>query len=122
MYAEAAAMKSIAFAFTMYPVTDMARAVAFYEDRIGLEKCGLESPYWVEFEIDGATFGIGNFEQVGVAGTAQSLALEIPDLEATIVDLRAHGIEVNDPVELANCRIAFVLDPDGNRLWLHQKR
>ncbi len=114
-------MASFGVAFTMYPVTDMPRAVRFYEERIGLAKSGLESPYWVEFDLDGATFGIGNFEQVGVAGSAQSLALEIPDLEALIGDLRANGIAVDEPTALAHCRIAVVRDPDGNRIWLHQR-
>src|SRR5665213_2858545 len=66
-------------AFVMYPVTDMPRAVAFYRDVLGLTKSGLESDFWVEFDVDGVTFGIGNFEQVGEPGSAQSLALEVTD-------------------------------------------
>lgn len=108
--------------FTMYPVTDMPRAVTFYRDVLGLEKSGLESDYWVEFDVDGATFGIGNFEQVGVAGTAQSFALEIDDLAAFRSALAEHGYTTPEPTELQICSIAHVKDPDGNTVWLHQRK
>jgi predicted enzyme related to lactoylglutathione lyase len=109
-------------AFTMYPVTDMPRALAFYRDALGLKQEGPEAPYWVEFEVSGSTFGIGNFEQVGTAGTAQSLALEIADLPAFRAALAAVGVEASEPHELPGCWISVVSDPDGNRIWLHQKK
>lgn len=44
-------------AFTMYPVTDMARARRFYEDTLGLRLTRHEaSEYeWVEYDLDGGT-------------------------------------------------------------------
>jgi predicted enzyme related to lactoylglutathione lyase len=104
----------------MYPVTDMPRAVAFYRDGLGLTPGDLQSDFWCEFDIDGATFGIGNFEQVGKPGTAQSLSLEIDDLAAFRKELAARGIEAGEPHPLTNCSIALVSDPDGNEIWLHQ--
>ncbi|GAC1311675.1 MAG: hypothetical protein NVSMB21_21400 [Vulcanimicrobiaceae bacterium] len=65
-----------AIAFTMYPVTDLARAKAFYHEALGLAPSGVATESWLEFDVAGGTFGIGNFPQVGIAGTAQSLALE----------------------------------------------
>ena len=109
-------------AFAMYPVTDMPRAVAFYQDVLGLTKAGIELEYWVEFEIAGSTFGIGNFEQVGVAGSAQSLALEIADLPALRATLAEHGLASSEPFETPVCRISEVKDPDGNRIWLHESK
>jgi len=109
-------------AFTMYPVTDMPRARAFYTDGLGLSPGGLEAAFWVEFDVAGGTFGIGNFEQVGTPGSAQSLALEIADLDAYRAQLTERGIEVQPPHELQNCRIGIVRDPDGNQIWLHQAK
>jgi extradiol dioxygenase family protein len=109
-------------AFTMYPVTDVPRAVKFYEEGLGLKKQGLEADFWVEFDIDGTTFGVGNFEQVGKPGTAQSLALEIEDLDAFRERLSQRGIESSEPHDLQNCRISVVHDPDGNQVWLHQRK
>jgi predicted enzyme related to lactoylglutathione lyase len=109
-------------AFTMYPVTDMMRAVKFYGDVLGLPKSGLDGEHWVEFDIAGTTFGVGDFEQVGKAGTAQSLALEVEDLSAFRAALVERGVEVSEPHPLANCTIAVVRDPDGNQIWLHERK
>jgi predicted enzyme related to lactoylglutathione lyase len=109
-------------AFTMYPVTDMTRAVAFYGDVLGLQKSGLDGEHWVEFDVAGTTFGVGDFEQVGKAGTAQSLALEVEDLNAFRAALVKRGVEVPEPHVLGNCTIALVRDPDGNQIWLHERK
>ena len=111
-----------AIAFTMYPVTDVPRAVAFYRDALGLAQAGLDLEYWVEFEAGGGTFGIGNFEQVGKPGSAQSLALEVADLPAFRAALAGRGVEASEPHELAACWISVVNDPDGNRIFLHQAK
>ncbi|HEY0383825.1 MAG TPA: VOC family protein [Candidatus Elarobacter sp.] len=115
-------MAATGIAFTMYPVTDLKRAVAFYEEALGLPKSGLDLDYWVEFEVGSGTFGVGNFEQVGTPGTAQSLALEVDDLPAVRARLAKHGVEATEPHDLANCRISVVRDPDGNQVWLHQSK
>ncbi len=109
-------------AFTMYPVSDMPRAVAFYRDALGLAQAGLSSDHWVEFEAGGGTFGVGNFEQVGKPGTAQSLALEVSDLPALRAKLAERGIDASEPHALTNCSIAVVRDPDGNQVWLHEAK
>ncbi|MGR4065234.1 MAG: VOC family protein [Vulcanimicrobiaceae bacterium] len=109
-------------AFTMYPVTDMPRAVAFYRDVLGLKKGEVETDYWVEFDVAGKTFGVGNFPQVGSPGTAQSLALEIDDLPAFRTQLVSRGVECTEPHELAQCWLSVAKDPDGNQVWLHQSK
>lgn len=115
-------MAATAIAFTMYPVSDMARALAFYRDALGLKQAGLDLEYWVEFEVGGGTFGVGNFEQVGTPGSAQSLALEIADLDTFRDTLSGRGIESTDPHVFPNCRISVVRDPDGNLVWLHEAK
>ena len=109
-------------AFTMYPVTDIERAKQFYRDALGLKQDGLDLPYWVEFDVGGATFGIGNFEQVGTAGTAQSFSLEVADVHAFRKRLAERGIQASEPHELTACWISVVRDPDGNQVWLHQAK
>jgi predicted enzyme related to lactoylglutathione lyase len=107
-------------AFIMYPVADVPRALGFYRDQLGLAQSGLNYDAWVEFDVDGTTFGIGNFEQVGKPGTAQSLALEVADLPGFRKTLMERGVEVSEPHDLPNCWISVVTDPDGNQIWLHQ--
>jgi predicted enzyme related to lactoylglutathione lyase len=109
-------------AFVMYPVTDVPRAVAFYRDVLGFAPGEMQTDFWVEFEVAGTTFGVGNFEQVGTPGAAQSLAIEVAELPAFLATLRERGAEVTDPHDLARCSIAVVRDPDGNQIWLHQSK
>ncbi|GAC1390136.1 MAG: hypothetical protein NVSMB31_06800 [Vulcanimicrobiaceae bacterium] len=109
-------------AFIMYPVSDMPRAVAFYRDVVGLTQAGLESGFWVEFEIAGTTFGIGNFEQVGKPGTAQSLALEVEDMAGYRAALSKNGVESSEPFETPICFISNFRDPDGNQITIHQAK
>src|SRR5579862_1211283 len=99
-------------AFTMYPVSDVPRAVAFYRDGLGMRQDGLDNDFWVEFDVGGSTFGVGNFEQVGTPGTAQSLAIEVDDIAAFRAQLATRGVEATEPHELAACWISVVKDPD----------
>ncbi|MBV8117618.1 MAG: VOC family protein [Candidatus Eremiobacteraeota bacterium] len=109
-------------AFVMYPVSDMERAIAFYRDVLGFKQEGLELPFWAEFDVAGTTFGIGNFEQVGKPGTAQSFAIEVDDMAATRARLSELGVESTDPFETQVCFISMVADPDGNHICLHQAK
>ncbi len=108
-------------AFTAYPVTDIARAVGFYES-LGLKKSGIATDFWVEFDIDGATFGVGTFPQIGKPGTAQSLAVEVDDMSGLREALSKKGIESTEPFESQVCFISTVRDPDGNEIFLHESK
>ena len=49
------------------------------------------------------------------------IALAVPDVRATVEELRAAGVPiVMEPWESPVCYLAAIADPDGNRLWLHQ--
>lgn len=109
-------------AFTMYPVSDMQRALTFYRDALELRPTEVANDFWAEFDVAGATFGIGTFEQVGTPGSAQSLALEIDDLDGYRSRLAERGVESSEPHDLKNCRISVVRDPDGNQIWLHERK
>jgi predicted enzyme related to lactoylglutathione lyase len=110
-------------AFVMYPVTDVAKSVAFYRDVVGLFHRGMNEAWWVEFDVDGTTFGIGNVDSIGVPGTAQSLVLEVEDIHACTKQVRDYGVEVDDPVKTPReCWISGFRDPDGNKIWLHQSK
>jgi predicted enzyme related to lactoylglutathione lyase len=115
-------MAATSIAFTMYPVSDVPRAVAFYRDGLGLDQTSFSNDFWVEFDVAGATFGIGNFEQVGTPGTAQSLAIEVADLVGYRAQLAERGIAATEPHELPLCFISVVKDPDGNQIWLHESK
>ena len=109
-------------AFIMYPVTNMERAAGFYENALGLHRGELASPFWIEYEIAGTTFGLGTFEQVGKPGTANALVLEVGDMNAARARLSEHGFSSTEPHELPNCFLSMTQDPDGNSVWLHHRK
>lgn len=108
-------------AFLMYPVSDIEKSVAFYRDAVGLTQKGMNEAWWVEFDLGGQAFGIGNVPDNGVPGTAQSLVLEVDDIKSFAGKLRNNGIEVPEPTQTPySCWISGFNDPDGNKVWLHQ--
>ena len=111
-------------AFFFDPVSDMARARAFYEDTLGLK---LEMNYdnlWVEYDVRGVTLAITTMlqgHQPGVKGAGA--ALEVKDFEAAIASLRGKGVKfLLEPIDTPVCRMAAVADPDDNGLIIHQRK
>lgn len=116
-------MSVTGIAFMMYPVRDVARAAAFYRDKLGLQQEGMNEPWWVEFAVGGTTFGIGNVPDNGTPGEAQGLVLEVDDMDAYRAALSSRGAESTEPRATPyNCVISMLRDPDGNAVWLHEKR
>lgn len=112
-------------AFTVYPVTDMARARRFYEEVLGLRmaRCEAHEFEWVEYDLDGGTFALTNVTEGGApsADAGGSIAFEVQNVDETIEQLRAKGVRVKlEPFSTPVCRLAVILDSEGNALTLHQ--
>lgn len=111
-------------AFTMYPVTDMARAERFYRETLGLgASTGSVEHGWVEFDLpDGGCLALtvhAGAEPSADAGG--SVAFEVEDLDALIATLTAKDVtmlatDIQSPV----CRMAICLDSEGNKIVLHK--
>lgn len=109
-------------AFIAYSVKDVPRAIAFYRDVIGFTPGESFGDGWAEFDVGDMTFGVGNGEAIGVApGTQRAAAFEVADIVAEHARLRSKGVEISDIHEFPVCRACHVTDPDGNRIWLHQR-
>lgn len=50
----------------------------------------------------------------------QHFALAVDDLDATVAELRAAGVHVGDPKPVGSARQAFLTDPSGNAIELHE--
>jgi predicted enzyme related to lactoylglutathione lyase len=110
-------------AFVAYSVRDVPEAVAFYRDTLGLRQDGIDSDGWVEFDIGGVSFGIGNGEPLGfIPGKSNCLVLEVDDVAAERTRLLGLGVKVGDFIETPVCFMAFVTDPAGNVLGIHQRK
>ncbi len=111
-------------AFTLYPVTDMARARKFYEETLGLRLTRREAQVeWVEYDLDGGTFALTNLTEGGApsADAGGSIAFEVQNVDETVEQLCAKGVRVKlEPLSTPVCRLAVILDSEGNALTLHQ--
>lgn len=121
-------MKITEIAFSCYPVTDMARARAFYEGVLGLaptmvvgEPDGMQ---WTEYDIANGTLSIGSgAPDWAPSSSGCSVGLEVDDFDDAIAHLRGQGVVFHmEPFETPVCRMAFILDPDGNALCIHQRK
>lgn len=102
-------------------VPDVAAALAFYTDVLGLTP-RTDRP---DFGIGGAWLDAGGQQVHLVEGPAapfvgQHFALQVDDLEAVVAELRGHGLEVADPAVTGVGRQTVVRDPAGNVVELNQ--
>jgi len=118
-------MKIVDFAFIAYPATDLARSRAFYEGILGLKSFSFTNDgpeFWVEYEVGPHTLGIGNEPFLKPSRYGAQLVFEVQDFDETIAHLRQHGVRFAlEPFEMPRCRAAIIVDPDGNRIGIHQR-
>jgi predicted enzyme related to lactoylglutathione lyase len=111
-------------AFTMYSVTDVARARSFYETTLGLE-VGMHGSHgemhWVEYDLPGGgCLALTNTTGLPPGGGG-TIAFEVSDLDALVAELKGKGVVFRgDIVKGPHCRMANCLDSEGNALVLHQ--
>ena len=84
-------------AFVAYYVRDVAAAVAFYRDVVGLTP-GIEP------------------------GTSSGAAFEVDNIEAARQKLLTGGIETSEVYEFPPCHAFFASDPEGNRFMVHRRK
>ncbi|MCU0252917.1 MAG: VOC family protein [Acidobacteria bacterium] len=87
-------------AFSVYPVSDMARARAFYEGTLGLQVSDEYEGHWVEYKPGGmGVFAISDMPEVGRsdAQAGGTIAFEVDDVDAMTATVRAAGVRQRDP-------------------------
>ena len=106
------------------PAQDMARAKAFYRDKLGLTPT-MEDPSGMMYALAGAT-GFGVFPSSGKpSGTHTQMGIEVDDVEGAVKDLQAKGVKfedydvpglktVNGIAELGGSKLAWFKDSEGN--------
>ncbi len=102
-------------------VDDVDAARRFYVDGLG----AVERSDRPDFGFGGAWLDVGAqqihlIEATPPEDRGQHLALLVDDLDATVAELRAAGLEVSDPGPVGTGRQAFTHDPSGNLVELHQ--
>jgi predicted enzyme related to lactoylglutathione lyase len=100
---------------------DSAALAAWYGEHLGLDieswngavlrSAGGES-VWSAFPAETEYFGRPDQQAM--------VNYRVADLDAMVAQLRAAGVEVDEPQETENGRFAWATDPEGNRFELWQ--
>lgn len=102
-------------------VDDVDEAVRFYVDVLGFTLRS-DRP---DFGIGGAWLDVGA-QQLHLIRAAvpssngQHFAVRVDDLAAVVAELQTKGVAVSDPSPVGTGQQAFVSDPSGNQVELHQ--
>lgn len=109
--------------FVLFPVSELARAVKFYRDVLGLKQEVLSEEYqWAEFNCGNLTLALrGGAKPAEIAAGAR-LALAVEDVAAAHTELKARGVPIlRAPQDHGCCRHFEATDPDGHVIILHHR-
>ena len=114
-------MQPLAVHHVSINVDDVNAALGFYVDVLGLQRRG-DRP---DLGVDGAWLDAGGQQVHLIAGdvprgAGQHFALLVADIAQTIAELRTRGVKVSDPSPIGPSVQAFLQDPAGNLIELHQ--
>lgn len=111
-------------AFTVYPVSRMARAREFYERVLGLKQSGQVGEEWVEYDLGSGTFAITTTPMGHTPGAkGAGVGFEVDDLDSFLERLKNMSVPfVVDLLETPVCRLAVIEDPDANHLTMHERK
>lgn len=110
-------------AFAVYPVSDMARARAFYEHVLGSHVSDNHRDVWVEYDVGGSTFAVTTTDMGHIPGAKGAVvAFEVSDLDAFVQRMKERAVSfVTEPFDTPVCRMTVIADQDGNHLTLHKR-
>jgi catechol 2,3-dioxygenase-like lactoylglutathione lyase family enzyme len=107
--------------FVSVPTRDVAAAVAWYEEMLGLRRSAVAP---AEVEAPNVTLSFWNpaSEDLPFAANEAGVALRVANVDAARAELEARGVEFIAPTwDSGICRFAAFRDPDGNVLILHRR-
>lgn len=113
--------------FVMYHVNDMRRTRAFYQKLFGFRRGAEWNDFWSEFATEPLTLCLDgpprpHDPKLDWRGPA-CVALAVDDVRAAVAKCRRRHVKVLiDPVETRVCWMAWIADPDGNRICLHSRK
>lgn len=114
-------MQPLAIHHVSINVSDLHASFAFYTEVLG----GTPRDDRPDFGFGGAWINFGGQQlhliEAAVPGNlGQHFAIQVADIRATIEELRARGLTVSDAIPVATNLQAFLDDPCGNAIELHE--
>jgi predicted enzyme related to lactoylglutathione lyase len=118
-----AAIKVRAVDFVVYNSSNMKRSKKFYADLFGLKRGHEYTSFWAEFATKPTTLSLCAPPKRSKWRGKTAIALAVGDVYAAVETLRKKGVKILMPATTTGvCHMAFIADPDGNRICLHQRK
>lgn len=112
--------------FVMYCTGKMSRTRAFYQKLFGFKPGEEWNAGWSEFATEPLAFcldGPAKGQKKSIWDGPPAIAFAVSDIHAAIAECRRRKVKVlQPPKETRVCWMAFIADPDGNRICLHQRK
>jgi glyoxylase I family protein len=114
-------VKALAIHHVAINVRNVEEALAFYCGVLGFTE-RTDRP---DFSFGGAWLDAGDqqlhlLEAEPPSSVGQHFAVAVENLNSVVAELRADGLSVSDPVPVGVSLQAFVSDPSGNTIELHE--
>ncbi len=113
--------------FAMYNTKNLRRTRAFYQKLFGFKRGDEWNDWWSEFATEPLTFCLNGTKhprrpEWDWSGPA-CVALAVDDVRAAIAVCRKRRVKVLiPPTETNVCWMAWIADPEGNRICLHSRK
>lgn len=104
-----------------YITGDMARAVAFYRDALGLDLAFQDGEKWAQMKAGESNFALSSADEGTRGAVGATAVIEVDDLAAARAQLEAHGAEIVEERQMGSGEALTVRDPDGNLVQLFQR-
>lgn len=107
-------------AYTCYPVQNMARAVSFYREVLGLILL-FTSEEWSEFKIGSQRLALHKTNAPFTAVDVPTFSLEASPIEEVVEKLKSLGVQLAQGIQvLSYGKLANFLDSEGNSIGLYE--
>lgn len=103
----------------VFPVADLAGAVAFWSDVLGTEPTFVDGDRWAQFDLDGRRLALAGSDRVS---DQPGLMVKVEDLEAARERLLAYGVEVGAIEDGPHERRCAAASPDGWAVVLYASK
>ncbi len=110
------------FDSVFYYVSDLDRAVRFYQDTLGFKVTSHD--FVTRFDVGGVLFELvptSDAQKLRGGGNAR-LCLSTTDIKSAVTELRDKGVKASEVQDKQTGLLASFPDPDGNEICLWQDK
>lgn len=115
------AMKNLKTCRVNIMISNMDKAIEFYQDKLGLELINRYGDHYAEIQAPDLLIGLHPTSEKIVQGNNLSIGFGVVEFDSTIKELESKGIEFNIEQD-GWIRLAHFTDLDNNQLFLAERK